>query len=241
MPATFTLFDLIFIAFTIIFIVTAFVRGFVKEIFSLLNWVVALAASYLAAPFVDKFLYSYVHNKLLVGISVRAGLFILILVVMSLLTSGMRKSLQDKVPESFNKSLGILYGFGKTLLIFGLFYAVMANSYSSLLGSEAKENSQNVPKWLAESKSVNLIKISADILNPLVGKVIDSVMVNVDKSVVKPKNLDDKIDQVIEEKIAAEAKKLEKDENQDQLDKQDLGYSKKDLEKMNHLIEIINK
>ena len=81
-------------------------------------------------------------------------------------------------------------------------------------------------------------------VDPVVKKFFDAVMENVEKILPSQQQLDEKIEEVIEEK--EKKVKPAKSAAEAELDKakaaaEDSGYNKKDIEKMNRLIEIIDK
>lgn len=224
----FNLFDTAFLVFALIFTVTAFFRGFVKEIFSLFNWAIAYLMSYLLAPYAVLLFSSY-SNAVVVGIIVRSVLFLIFLVASAMLTSGLCKELRTRIPTPFDKSLGVLYGLMKTLLVFGVIYSLIINSFSALSGKEIDENSSQYPRWLSEARSHDIIKFSGEILDPAIRMVFDSVRGNFDGKIPTPESvLDEKINDMLEEK-------------NNTLDLPTSGYNQKDIEKMNRLIEIIDK
>ncbi len=236
MSTTFNILDLIFITFTIIFVLTAFFRGFVKEIFALFNWIVALTLSYLLAPYAAELASKYFKNKLVVDISMRSIIFILVFFTTAMSTANLCDTLKKKMPKMFDCSLGVLFGFVKTLIICGFIYSLYFTLYGFLLGGKLKEGGVKTPDWLRDAKCYSLLKFSGETLDPLVKKFFDAATENLDRVVPNSKEvLDKKIDEVIEEK-AEEAMS-------EQLDKSDIdaGYNKKDIEKMNHLIDIIDK
>ncbi len=244
MSTSFSILDLVFFTFTIIFVLTAFFRGFVKEIFSLLNWIVSLTLSYLLTPYVTDLLIDHFENRLVLDGITRSLLFILFFIITAISTSGLRDSLQKKIPKIFDRSLGIFFGFVKTLLIFGFVYSLYFNLYGMLLGKNLEEGGKKEPQWLADAKCHSLLKFSGDTLDPLVKKFFDSITKNLDQVIPKDKNLDEKIDEIMQDKdLLSETKKAEdivkkaSDINADA----DVGYNKKDIEKMNHLINIIDK
>jgi len=251
MATTFNFLDLIFFIFTIIFVLTAFFRGFVKEVFSLLNWIVALTASYFLTPPATEFLSEYFENRLALDGVTRSAIFILAFIATAMSTSGLRDSLQDKMPKLFDRSLGVLFGFVKTLLIFGFIYSLYFNLYTILLGSKLKETVQE-PVWLKHAKCYSLLKFAGTTLDPVVKKFLNSISKNFDDIVPKEQELNDKIDEIVKEKsLEIETKQAEEvvkktSEAKDAAVKakpadKDAGYSKKDIEKMNRLIDIIDK
>ncbi len=236
--------DIAFAVFTLIFVVTAFFRGFVKEIFSLLNWIVALTLSYLLYPYIAKFFYSYSDNKLIIDIIAQIVIFIAAFLVTLFALGGPNKTMQEKMPKIFDRSLGVFYGLIKTLLIFGLAYSITANLYGFLLGKNSKKK-EKLPGWVTESKCHSILQLSGETVDPIVKKFFNSVTKNFDQIIPEQKNvgekneLDEKIDDLIDSGTADADKKPIDKYSLDTLEK--TGYSKKDIEKMNRLIEIIDK
>ncbi|NBV05811.1 MAG: CvpA family protein [Proteobacteria bacterium] len=254
MEQVFNTFDLIFIALSLIFITVAFFRGFVKEISSLVIWIIALSISYFGAPIMSELLASYCSNKVVLDIASRSILFIVSFFILLLSTSGLINDLKEKVPPIFDRSLGILYGILKTLLIFGAFYAATANIYSYLLGKKQDSDSKKVPAWLANASFGNIVRISGEIVDPAVEAFIGAITKNFDKSNFikkdqesEDKTLDDKINETVDEDVktidqkkgSKPSKKIDNKTSED-LEKE-TGYNKKDIDKMNRLIDVIGK
>ncbi|MBU6139952.1 MAG: CvpA family protein [Proteobacteria bacterium] len=247
MSTTFNTLDLIFFAFTAIFVLTAVFRGFIKEIFSFFNWILALAISYFLTPYISDFFSPYFESKLAIDLVSRSSIFILIFLIFSFSTTKFRDSLDDKVPTVFNRSLGLLFGLAKTLIIFGAIYSIYLNAYTSVMKSKVKEE----PEWFRQAKSRSLIKTSGEMIDPLVRKFFDAVMKNFDQVLPKPEDLlNEKIDEILKEKsaesVGGEANSKTEESSRSLTDKEleeslDTGYSRKNIEKLNQLMEIINK
>ncbi len=241
MSTTFNALDLIFFAFTAIFVITAILRGFVKEVFALFNWIFALTLSYLLTPFVADFLSPHFDSKLVIDLTVRGGLFALFFIISVFSTSNFRDALYEKMPKMFDRSLGMLFGFIKTLLIFGVIYSIYSNAYLLVLGSKLKEKKQD-PEWFEQAKSRSLIKSSGEIVDPLVKKLFESVAKNFDQIAPSTtESLDEKIDDILQEKKSLEADDVHGLSDSELEKKLDTGYSKKNIEKLNQLMDVINK
>lgn len=246
MPSSVNILDLVFVVFTFIFVVTAFFRGFVKEVFSLFNWLLSLTLSYLLAPYAADLIATYSKSELVADISARSIIFVAVFFVTAMSTSGICKLLKEKIPKVFDRSLGVFYGLIKTLLIFGVVCSVAFNLYEFVLGKKLEENSPALPKWFVEAKSRNILIASSEALDPAVKLFFDAIVKNFDQVIPKPTNLDEKINELTGTKSDAiteeNIKSLDSD-GSEQLDKalEDYGYNKKDIEKMNRLIEIIGK
>jgi len=235
MSATFNTLDLIFIAFTLIFVATAFFRGFVKEIFALIGWVLAFVGSYLLTPYLSELVNVYSQNKLVADLIARTTLFVVIFLGYTFSISNFVSELRDKTPRAFDRSLGVLYGLIKTAIIFGVIYSVTLNALEFAAGKPVEESSPQFPTFLKEARCHDIMKGSADVLNPAVTLFFDAVVQNFEKSLPKKdgEELNDKINEIV------------KDKKNDVVDSEevptpDAGYNKKDIEKMNHLIDIID-
>lgn len=247
MATTFNTLDLIFLAFTAIFMLTAILRGFVKEIFALFNWVISLSLSYFLTPYIADLLSPYFESKLALDLVARSGLFALVFLITANSTSGLRDSLNKKMPRIFDRSLGLLFGFVKTLLIFGVIYSVYFNAYALVLGNKLKD-AKKEPDWLEKAKCRSLLKTSGEMVDPFVTKFFEAATKNFGNVVPKSEDLlKDKIDEIIKEKSAGAVDGEAINENAAPMTDEELkafgnsGYSKKNIEKMNQLIEIINK
>ncbi len=231
--------DLAFLAFILIFVVTAFFRGFVKEIFALLNWILALIFSYVLAPYAAELIEKYSKNALVSDIIARSLIFVVVFFVCAISTSNLRDALKEKIPKAFDRSLGVFYGLVKTILVFGFIVSLAFNLYGFLLNKKIEESSVELPIWYKEAKSHDILKFSSQMLDPAVKLYFDAASKNFEHVIPKSKNLDEKIDEVIDQK---NSKKVV-EENSVELEKalEDSGYNKKDLEKMNRLMEIIGK
>jgi membrane protein required for colicin V production len=230
--------DLAFASIAIIFVITAFFRGFVREVFSLFNWIVAIILSHLIAPYASELAIIYSKNKLVADIVSRSMIFIAAFIIFAISTSKLCKTLKEKMPQYFDKSLGVLWGLLKTLLVFGVAYSILINAFASLSERKIDENSEQFPIWLKEAKCFSILKFSGEIVDPSVKLFFDEMVKNFDQVIPNPKS---ELDQKINEVIGKKKTELNENNNESNLDIKDSGYNKKDIEKMNHLIEIIDK
>lgn len=246
--------DLVFFGLTLIFVLTAFLRGFVKEVFALLNWIAAFTLSHLLAPYASKILMFYTTNTLVADIATRTILFVLIFVIVMLSTGSLSKSIKGKIPEIFDRSLGVLFGIVKTLLIFGIVYSAMLNvgSFMAIRKDDFTAESFK-PRWLVKAKSYNLIKISGKTVDPIVKIFLNVIIKNFEKNMPEGKKLEDAqtgvaLEEGVEDSLITGldtkineivGDKTDKTESDTSSANKGNGYSKKDIQKMDHLIEIV--
>jgi len=225
-------------------VLTAFFRGFVRESFAFLNWVIAFSASHLLSPYVSTFFISGSISSAITDIGVRSVIFVTVFFICLLSTSGLSKELKRKVQRPIDRSLGVLFGLSKTLLIFGIGYAVFISSMSLFLDKKVTKDSKEFPSFLAEAKFHDLVKASSDVVSPPVQSFIKSMSSTIGGGVLNPQELlNKKIEDALEEKLNGidtgdgdlDLDKLDNIEDIDGLN----GYDKKDIEKMNRLIEIL--
>ncbi len=242
MSTTFNMFDLIFMASAVIFLIVAFFRGFVKEIFALLNWILAISLTYFLSPFLAKFIESYSHNKASANIISTAFLFIIIFIASVFLLREIANSLKDRMPATLDQILGVVFGALKTFLVFGLVFAFTVNIYSMMLGKKT------IPNWLQDAKCKPYIEPFGKAFDSIVKKAVYGAKENFTNQkgdVLEQDKLDEKIEEVIEEEKPTKpitespkqpSKKAAKESSGKNNEK---GYTKKEIEKMNRLIEIV--
>ena len=240
MATTFNVLDLIFFSLAIIFAATAFFRGFVKEMFSLVIWILSFVISYFISPPLSSLLSSYFDNKLVLDIAVQSVSFILIFIGLTFAFSGLCDEMKNKISKGLDRTFGVVYGLFKTLIIFGLFYALAVNilavASSKILST--KDKADQMPKWFRDAKTHNLIKASGEALDFPVSKFL-AVFV---KALDKKEDLNSKIDAI---NLNEKDDKINKDSKDgiDELDEKlkDESFNgyKKDLDKLNHLIDIV--
>lgn len=265
MSATLNMFDLIFIFATIFIVLIAFFRGFVRELFSVINWVLAGFLVYAISPYLVKPLLGIAGGATMANIIASTISFIVIFIVTTILTRKMAFACKEKIPYTTDQILGTVFGALKAFFIFGFVYAASINLHSSLYGIEKDAKLQEkMPSWLYQSKFRGIIAPFATILNPMVeasiddsqtrflGKEVDSKKEGkktksqikrqkLNEEKLQPYGIFNKNYQKIKEnfkKTEEKPKKIKKTKKVSEIYKEK-GYSKKEIEKMDRLIEII--
>jgi len=247
--------DAIFFLTTLAIVFVACYRGAVKEVFSLLNWIIGFALSYLISPFLSQQLSPFFDSKLILDVSTRIVIFMISFITFLLLTSRFTSDLTESINTYLNRFLGLCFGLLKSLLIFGLFFSLYNCFFDYALGRRlVKSESSRMPKWFIESYSAPIISFSGDLIDPVVRGFIGILKINFSdvlkiQNTVKYKTEDlEKIKLLDDEQQNFRnyqnenptPKKSETKKNSFTQQKNDLGYDKKDIEKMQKLIEIIN-
>ena len=142
-----TLLDGILVGFTLVSAVLAMVRGFSREVLSIVSWVAAAAAAYFFYPAVLPVVRDYVdHEQIALGIAV-ALIFFVALIVVTVVTMKIADFIIDSRVGALDRALGFLYGAARGILV----VAVALLFFNWLVGA-------NPPVWVAEAKSRPLLE-----------------------------------------------------------------------------------
>lgn len=141
-----TLLDAILLAITLISGVLAMVRGFSREVLSVVSWVAAGAAAYLfykdLLPLIEPHIGSATLSK-----AVSAGIiFVVTLTIVSLLTMRIADFIIDSRIGALDRTLGFVFGVARGLLL-----VVVAMLFFNWLVAD------NQPAWIAQAKSKPLL------------------------------------------------------------------------------------
>ncbi|WP_182085680.1 CvpA family protein [Aureimonas sp. ME7] len=142
---TVTLLDAILIVIMLVSALLAMVRGFSREILSVLSWVAAAAATFLLYERVTPFAAQYIHNEKLALAASAAGIFLLTLIVVSFITLKIADFIIDSRVGAIDRTLGFLFGAARGLLL-----VVVAMVFFNWL---TPPQSGNQPPWVANARS----------------------------------------------------------------------------------------
>jgi membrane protein required for colicin V production len=146
----FQLLDLILIGIMLLSGVLALMRGFTREVLSLVAWGLAALATYFAIrqPNLIDIALPYVDKPILAQIAVGAATFLIVLIVVSVIMIKISDLVVDSSAGGFDRSLGFIYGLARGLVLVAIAYLF----YGWLLPFERQE------VWVRDAKSLPLIK-----------------------------------------------------------------------------------
>lgn len=130
----------------------AFMRGFVQEVLAIAAWVGAAAAALYGFDLVQPLARQYIGGALIADIATGAGLFLVTLLVLSLIT----KAVSDRVRRSALNSVDSSLGF-----VFGILRGAILVSLAHLLISMVTDAP---PSWLSGAKSYPWLERGADVM-----------------------------------------------------------------------------
>jgi membrane protein required for colicin V production len=95
----------------------AMVRGFMREVMSIVAWILAAGAAVYAFPRLVPQAKQYFNNDYVAMGAVVGGVFLLTLVIVSAITVRLSDKILDSRIGALDRSLGFLFGLGRGLLI----------------------------------------------------------------------------------------------------------------------------
>ena len=152
-----TLLDGILVGFTLVSAMLAMVRGFSREILSVVSWAAAAAAAFFFYKPVLPYLKPYIDNEKIAMAASAGAVFIIALIVVSVITMKLADWIIDSRIGALDRTLGFLYGAARGILV----VAVALLFFNWLAGAKA-------PAWVTDAKSRPLLEqIGAKIENLL--------------------------------------------------------------------------
>jgi membrane protein required for colicin V production len=141
-----TLLDGILLGITLVSAVLAMVRGFSREVLSVVSWAAAAAAAYLFYKPVVPFLTPYISNETIAQIAAAGLVFVVTLIVVSIITMKIADFIIDSRIGALDRTLGFLFGAARGILL-----VVVAMLFFNWLVPE------NQPAWVGQAKSKPMI------------------------------------------------------------------------------------
>jgi membrane protein required for colicin V production len=142
-----TLLDGILVGFTLVSAMLAMVRGFSREILSVISWAAAAAAAFFFYKPVLPYLTPYIDNEKIAMAAAAGIVFILALIIVSVITMKLADWIIDSRIGALDRTLGFLYGAARGILV----VAVALLFFNWLAGAKA-------PAWVTDAKSRPLLE-----------------------------------------------------------------------------------
>ncbi len=146
-----TLLDGILLAIMLVSAVLAMVRGFSREVLSIVSWIAAaVAAFYLYAqltPHVQQYLPSIASDKTVANIIAAVTVFFITLIVVSVITMKIADFIIDSRIGALDRTLGFVFGAARGMLL-----VTVALLFFNWLVPDDQ------PSWIAEAKSKPMLE-----------------------------------------------------------------------------------
>lgn len=136
----------------------AFFRGFVHELMAVVSWIGAAIITLYAFPLAQPEIRKLVAAPLIADIGTGVGLYLAVLIVLSILTRIVSRRVRDSALGPLDRSLGLLFGFLRGAVLISIAWLALA----WVLPRE------DHPAWITEARSLPLIQQGSVILVSLV-------------------------------------------------------------------------
>jgi membrane protein required for colicin V production len=146
--------DLAIIAVIALSAVFAFARGFVREALSIVAWLGAAAITLYGFDRVYGFVVRFVTTPLLADLIAGAGLFVVSLIVLTLLTGYVARFVEASSLSPIDRTLGLIFGLARGVVLVCLAYLVV----------DVALPQNDRPGWIKEAKSERFLAKGADML-----------------------------------------------------------------------------
>ena len=151
-----TILDYIYIFIILASTVWATVRGGVYETIATLSWVVAAISARFASPYLDGLLQKWFDLPDSTVVTLVASYFIVffvILVVVGFINQKIRERIQDSFLSVTDRTLGVVFGIIRSVIIMGFVYWGMLWYYSDM--------PRGLPRWVADARTRPVMQLTA--------------------------------------------------------------------------------
>jgi membrane protein required for colicin V production len=146
--------DLAIIAVIALSAIFAFARGFVREVLSIIAWVGAALITLYGFSYAYGAIIRFVATPLLADLIAGAGLFVLSLIVLTLLTGFVTRFVSSSALSPIDRTLGLIFGLARGVVLVSLAYLVVDISLPQ----------NDRPGWIKEAKSERFLAKGAEML-----------------------------------------------------------------------------
>ncbi len=167
-----TWFDLVVGGLMLISGLLALMRGFTREITSLVAWGGAALAAFVAVntPELVAQAQVYIKQDLAALIAVGASVFLIVLIILSLISIRFTDWLLDSSPGAFDRTLGFIYGLARGLAVVVIAYLFYIYFFAENRRFDAVRTAKTLPA--IEQVSLKFL----DVTEPLMGSDLAEIL-----------------------------------------------------------------
>ncbi|MGD9639504.1 MAG: CvpA family protein [Alphaproteobacteria bacterium] len=144
---------------------TAFFRGFSKEVFSILGWVLAAFVTSYGLIWVQPIFRDLIKTEMFADLAASAGLFLGTSIIWAIITGIMARKVKKSSLGGIDKVLGLFFGLIRAVLLITLAYIFI----NFLLPKE------DMPKIITDARSFSYVEKMADVITKFAPDQIASV------------------------------------------------------------------
>lgn len=135
----------------------AVLRGFVREVLSILAWAAAVAAAIWFGPSASAFLHGHISTPFVAPLLAYVGIFLLVLVPLGFASHRIAQTVRRSPVGMADRLLGVPFGVARGLALIGLVYF----AFSLVVPLHAQ------PAWLTKARLLPVIRASSDVIASL--------------------------------------------------------------------------
>ena len=143
----FQVLDLILLGIMLISGLLALMRGFTREVLSLISWGLAAVAAWFAFQNKPGFdlIMPYVNNDKIAQAIIAAVAFLIVLIIVSIISVKISDSVVESSVGAFDRTLGFIYGIGRGLVLVAIAYMFYSWANPPEKHEEWIRNAQTLP------------------------------------------------------------------------------------------------
>ena len=138
--------DIILIVIMLISGFLAMVRGFTREVLSIFSWAMAAVAALYFTPRYADVLTPYIDNLSIAQIVFAAGVFIITLIIVSLITFRISDKVLDSRVGALDRTLGFIFGLARGFLLVAIVFIL----FTAL--------ARDQPEWVRSARSYPILQ-----------------------------------------------------------------------------------
>ena len=166
----FQLLDIILAGIMIISALLALMRGFTREVLSLIAWAIAAGAAIFAVlnPQLVDMAKQYIEPPIVATIALGGAVFLISLIIASLISVKISDMVVDSSAGAFDRSLGFVYGLARGLVLVTIAYIF----YGWLTPVESQQ------PWIKNARSIPVINQVRDVILSFVPEDVSDMLSN---------------------------------------------------------------
>ena len=127
----FSVFDLIYIVITILYLIQCSIKGFVLSLLSAAKWLLAYILTLILFPKVKPYVNDIIDNEYVLNILLGISIFVVIIFLILLINKGIRKTVKYTGMGKVDSFFGFFFGFVKGYIISVCIFATVNIVYNS--------------------------------------------------------------------------------------------------------------
>ena len=127
----FSIFDLIYIVITILYLIQCSIKGFVLSLLSASKWLLAYILTLILFPKIKPYVNDIIDNEYVLDILLGISIFVVIIFLILLINKGIRKTVKYTGMGKVDSFFGFFFGFVKGYVISVCIFATVNIVYNS--------------------------------------------------------------------------------------------------------------